>query len=56
MGLAPASTTAADEEHDVVARLLRSEGIESFSQSTDVSAGLSAGRVGMSGPIELGRR
>jgi len=47
-------TTAADElEADMVAGLLRSEGIESFFKRTDVSAGLSTGGVGMGGPIEI---
>lgn len=53
MGLALVTTAADELEADMVAGLLRSEGIESFFKRTDVAAGLSTGGVGMGGPIEI---
>ena len=53
MALALVTTVADELEADVVAGLLRSEGIESFFKRTDVSAGMAGGGVGMGGPIEI---
>jgi putative signal transducing protein len=53
VGLALVTTVADELEADVVAGLLRAEGIESFFKRTDVSVGISGGGVGMGGPIEI---
>ena len=47
-------TTVSDElEADVVAGLLRAEGIESFFKRTDVSQGMAGGSISMGGPMEI---
>ena len=53
MALALVTTVADELEADMVAGLLRAEGIESFFKRTDMSAGISGGGVGMGGPIEI---